>query len=632
MAEVVNTNVFDANKKFVDFAGLDYFWEKAKAHVDDADKALSDRIDSTESDIDTLKTKVGDENSGLVKDVKSIQDELDSLSGGAGSIATQIENAIATLDVEDAAVEGKYVSSVSEVDGKIVVSREDLPDFTDSIKDAKDAADAAQGTANEAVNAASTNATAIQGLAERMLAVEGIEHATDVVYGTDKYIYLVDKNGEKLGTGFDASEFVVDGMLDSVEFEQVAQEDGSFVKTNNLIFKFNTASGKEEIKINFAEYVDVYKADESSLTLDSASNTFSVKSVDASKTKLGSTITIAGGPLANDITDNWPTGAEWTSEGNKVIPAGKSLEEILTALFLKVVEGTVTWGTASWSPTINKPSVALSASGPVEVGTTVKVSTLSAGTASGKTRSVTCTCTEGYFNADADGNVTGDYQSGDKTISVNGSITGDAELACTWNGDAVEVTVNSTTLQVKEGTNTFAVSQSGQSATCNALPTTKVFASTNTKSPLAANATFSESKPADIPLSSSNSKTCSAQYKYFVGYSDKTAYNQFDSASVRALNAKTSWITVDGTTTILDDKTAIKSNGKSIVIACPNKYKLSTITNGVGANIVDNFTVKGSDGTVDVTTGNTTTVYHVYVYPITNGAEVEFKNLSLTKA
>lgn len=34
MVEVINTSVFDAEKKFVDFAGLDYFWEKAKDYVD----------------------------------------------------------------------------------------------------------------------------------------------------------------------------------------------------------------------------------------------------------------------------------------------------------------------------------------------------------------------------------------------------------------------------------------------------------------------------------------------------------------------------------------------------------------------------------------------------------------------
>ena len=37
-------------------------------------------------------------------------------------------------------------------------------------------------------------------------------------------------------------------------------------------------------------------------------------------------------------------------------------------------------------------------------------------------------------------------------------------------------------------------------------------------------------------------------------------------------------------------------------------------------------------GEVDYTNGSTTTKYKVYVYPITNGAEVEFKNLTIKKA
>lgn len=80
------------------------------------------------------------------EDIKSIQDELNSLSGGAGSIATQIENAIAKLDVEDTVVEGQYVSGVSEVDGKISVSRAALPDYTE-VYDAKGAAATAEQNA-----------------------------------------------------------------------------------------------------------------------------------------------------------------------------------------------------------------------------------------------------------------------------------------------------------------------------------------------------------------------------------------------------------------------------------------------------------------------------------------------------
>lgn len=122
MAEVINTNVFEAEKKFVDFAGLDYFWEKAKAYVDGADKVIDDKVVA-------LADVVGDSTKGLVKDLADLDTYVKALGdveGGQG-IGGMIDAKIATLDVEDAAVEGQYVSSVAEVDGKVVVTRANLP-------------------------------------------------------------------------------------------------------------------------------------------------------------------------------------------------------------------------------------------------------------------------------------------------------------------------------------------------------------------------------------------------------------------------------------------------------------------------------------------------------------------------
>ena len=463
-------------------------------------------------------------------------------------------------------------------------------------------------------------------MSTRISGLESLNRAENVGYDREtKTIYLIGKGGTKLGDGFDASDFITDGFLDSVAFEKV---NGN--KTNNLVFTFNTASGKNAFKVDFSKYVDVYHADNDSLELNSSTNTFSIKNVDATKTTLGKTIQIAGGPLANDVAESnevWP----WTEGGNKVIPAGTTLEEILSMLFLKVINGSVTWGNASWNPSINEPTATLSATD-LEVGSVVKVSTLQAGTANGGTRSATCTCSQGYFDADAQGNATGNHISGNKTISVNGTVDGTASLSCTWNGNGQEITVNSTELSVIEGTNRLVVSQSGQTAKCDALPTTKVFGATNTKVLLDnVHATFTDAKPADKALTSSKEVTMTGKYKYFMGYSSNTEYSQFDSASVRALTTKTGWVIKNGTTTIVD-ATAIKSNGSSIVIACPATYKLTSINNGVGANIIDSFTTKGSQGIVPVTTGNISTDYKVYVYPITNGAEVEFKNVTLTKA
>ena len=117
MAETINTNVFDANKKFVDFSGLDYFWTKAKNYIDGVDTAMSAKVV-------TLENTVGDSTKGLVKDVKAIQDELNSLSGGAGSITTQIDNAIAALDLPNTyetkgAADTALADAKSYVDGKV---------------------------------------------------------------------------------------------------------------------------------------------------------------------------------------------------------------------------------------------------------------------------------------------------------------------------------------------------------------------------------------------------------------------------------------------------------------------------------------------------------------------------------
>ena len=182
MAETINTNVFDSTKKFVDFSGLDYFWTKAKNYIDGVDTAMSAKVTTIEGDVTNLKTTVGDENSGLIKKVNSIQSDLDGLSGGAGSISTQIANAIGALDVADAAVVGQYVSSVSEENGKISVTRTALPDYTE-VYDAKGAATTAEQNAKAYADglasnydAAGTAAGLNTAMDARVAVLEAIDH------------------------------------------------------------------------------------------------------------------------------------------------------------------------------------------------------------------------------------------------------------------------------------------------------------------------------------------------------------------------------------------------------------------------------------------------------------------------
>lgn len=59
-------------------------------------------------------------------------DALESAIGEGGSVAAQITAEIQKLDKDDTAVEGQYVSAVSEADGVITVTRAALPDYTDT--------------------------------------------------------------------------------------------------------------------------------------------------------------------------------------------------------------------------------------------------------------------------------------------------------------------------------------------------------------------------------------------------------------------------------------------------------------------------------------------------------------------
>lgn len=66
--------------------------------------------------------------------------------------------------------------------------------------------------------------------------------------------------------------------------------------------------------------------------------------------------------------------------------------------------------------------------------------------------------------------------------------------------------------------------------------------------------------------------------------------------------------------------------GKSILIACPESYKLDGITDGMGNSILALFqqTIQ-----IDIPCGNGVPVkYNLYLYPISNGAEQAYKNLT----
>lgn len=448
---------------------------------------------------------------------------------------------------------------------------------------------------------------------------------------TNGKIVLAGKDGAEIGS-VPTSKFVVDGILENVEIVEVTAEkpvEGYEAGSTLLKFSWNTDGGSKVVYIPTAELTDIK----------------------ANNVEIPTTIPVEGGPLATDaVKALYPNG----------IPANATIQDVLFKLFCEEKwPGTITTANASITSTMGKPTVTMSTS-TVEVGSTVEYSVASGKSNYSATGHKASGFTYGYAESVGGAKVSsntskeggkGTVTIADGTISVTVTAPTGA-TATSGSKDATTVTEANTagfvtvsgTYTAVEGNNKVTASNSSATYSCtfNSLPVyygvSNLGSTTNTD---ADNKTYPSTKKDSITKTSTSvsasettGKTTPGAYKYFLGYGDYTAIDQLDSAKVRALTTKSGWITKDGTTTIVGG-TAIKSNGKSIVIACPSKYKLSSVDHATGSSLLPLFTNKGVQGTVSVKlAGGTGTdhTYNVYIYPITTGAEVEFKNVSLTKA
>ena len=209
-------------------------------------------------------------------------------------------------------------------------------------------------------------------------------------------------------------------------------------------------------------------------------------SSEAGKTTTENDIIIAGGPLANNVTelgDTWPK--DWEHNGNKIIPAGKSLEEILKALFLQEKYGTLTDPVYAWDPALsNKPSVDIKKDDTSVIGTLVPVGTeitVSFATHEGETNQATATVSGATYGYSLDGtNITNgtSYIATATGQSVDGTLV--IESATFQDVDVKSQTAE-TKYKVKEGDNTLSVKQSGRTARPGSFADATVYNVSNTR-------------------------------------------------------------------------------------------------------------------------------------------------------
>lgn len=258
---------------------------------------------------------------------------------------------------------------------------------------------------------------------------------------------------------------------------------------------------------------------------------------------------------------------------------GMSLSDILKKILIREIDAAV-----GAKPSVTIGVAGVTSSGTYEVGTPL-------------TATLSHTYTDGKFV-------------GADSLYQYNLAAGCAEGATTYKFDTTTVT-SPHSLVVTEGSHTF---------NC----TTTYDAST--ASPVKNNG---EASAVSIPAGTATSGNFGFTGKFYgyVGYSTKTAGSQFDSASIKNLAAVKQYLTVKGDTTLLSK--GATSDGTSIVIAVPATYKLAGIQNSLGVSILENFNAPVQ---VNYTNGETTTAYNVYVYPITSGAKVAYKNVLITKA
>ena len=266
------------------------------------------------------KTSLDNEVTRATGAEKGINDIIGTGFNATNTVAKAIEKALAdakadsaskieTLDVIDTKVSKKFVTQVSETDGKIAVERGEITS-TDKTVVINDGAD---GGIDLSVNVDGTTilknvntgklsvaptaliqytgkdavavGAGVDGEKEISLNIDttdkilsqsadGLLTTLSMTYNSnDKTIKLTGKDNTEIST-IDATDFVVDGMLDSVEF---STESG---KENILVFTWNTDSGKTKTEIDLSKYIDTYNAGNG---INLINKVFSVKVKDGDK-------------------------------------------------------------------------------------------------------------------------------------------------------------------------------------------------------------------------------------------------------------------------------------------------------------------------------------------------------------
>ena len=212
------------------------------ANRESADNAFTQTLNSTISTVNgsiqnltnTLQQEVTDRAEAIHNEHVQRTEEINALGERINNLSTTIELEKANRESNDATIQG----SINVLSGNVLTQL--------------------NITANDVLNQATgLSKTYTDNTVANAIVELNSKKVNNVVYDNgNKNIYLTFSDGTR-SEGFDASEFVVDGMLDKVEFNE---------HTNNIKFIWNTASEKTEINVPLDKFVDQYKVADDSVS------------------------------------------------------------------------------------------------------------------------------------------------------------------------------------------------------------------------------------------------------------------------------------------------------------------------------------------------------------------------------
>ena len=487
----------------------------------------------------------------------------------------------------------------------------------------------------------------VQGVAEgdKILSMTDklVSATVSLTYDSDaKKIKLLGKDNADLGE-VDASAFIKDGMLDDVSVETIVADEegnvpaGTVAGEKYVKFTWKVQEG-EELKVDYiavSELAKTYVAgnaisisDNNEIGVVIAANTeaqtnylvndggLKVAEMGAGVTKLSQPIQVVGGPLADALAGVFE---------DDVIPADTSVETILMKMICKTIFPTASTSQGSISASMSLTTLAFNPTDTtVEVGTIVTTNALTANNSNYSTTPAKITgLTNGYSLTETGDKVTGDMEFAVESVSetannhkITFTYTGFTETAPAAVEAASTVTMPAQTLVVREGKCKVSVSATGSNFTATSPSVSQGYYNISNVNTRQAEKQTISTKSLSATASKTTSDEVTGVYKYFMGYydfaSNQVVEDVFTSDIIRGLTVNTGDITKDGTTTLVGS-TAKTSNGKSIVIAVPSKYKLATFQNDLGGDEVGSFSKTGTVAVANPTNKDFTTDYTVYV-------------------